>query len=296
MADISGSSALYNDFGNTEAVRQVGECLDTIAVIVEQKGGTSIRSKGDDILAFFDDTSAALEAACVMLSQQMIGTSLAIHLGATFGKVIRAREDIFGDSVNTAARLSSLAKSGELLVSDSFFEQLPAADRHRLQPLDSVTFKGKDAATRVFTLLDQDTSMRTIISKSHARADQHEVTPKVPTVTVELKYADKTFAGPERMTLSLGRSADNDVVIDQPWISREHAKILVRRGKVQLTDQSSSGTFVSVQQGHEFLLKRETVLLAGTGTISPGTPSAAPEAQVIHYQVTVSKPIAADPD
>ena len=296
MADISGSSALYNDFGNTEAVRQVSQCLDNIAAIVEQKGGTSIRSKGDDILAFFDDTSAALEASCVMLSQQMIGTSLAIHLGATYGNVIRARDDIFGDSVNTAARLSSLAKSGELLVSDSFVEQLPMSDRHRLQPLDSVTFKGKDAATRVYTLMDQDISMRTVISKSHSPIDEHIAKTTAPAVIVTLRYADKTFAGPERMTLSLGRSTDNDVVIDRPWISREHAKIQVRRGKVQLTDQSSSGTFVSVQQDHEFLLKRETVLLAGIGTISLGMPSGAPEAQIIHYEVTVSKPVAADPD
>jgi class 3 adenylate cyclase len=296
MADISGSSALYNDIGDTEAARRVGECLDNVAAIIERNGGICISSKGDDILATFDDTSAALEASCAMLSQQITGSSLAIHVGATFGNIVRARDDIFGDSVNTAARLSSLAKPGELLVSESFIEQLPSIDRRRLHPLDSVTFKGKDAATGIYTLLDEDTSMRTVIGKNHTPIDIRKIKRTAPAVSLTLRYADKTFDCPERMALSLGRSADNDVVIEQPWISREHANFQVRRGKVQLTDQSTLGTFVSVHPGYEFLLKRETALLIGTGTISPGIPPTAPEAQVIHYEVIVSQPDAADSD
>lgn len=296
MADISGSSALYNDIGDSEAVRRVGECLDNMTTVIERTGGTCISSKGDDILAIFPDASAALEASRAMLSQQMNGASLALHIGATFGNIIRARDDIFGDSVNTAARLSALAKSGELLVSENFVERLPSADRHQLFPLDSVTFKGRDAATKIYTLLDEDASMRTVISKNIAPTDIRREKRAAPAVTLTLRYTDKTFACSERKVLSIGRSPENNVVIERPWISREHAKLHVRRGKVQLTDQSSSGTFVSAQPGYEFLLKRETVLLAGVGTISLGIPPSSPEAQVIYYEVTVSQPATADSD
>jgi len=290
MADISGSSMLYDEIGDTDALRLVGICLDNMVAIVEREGGTFIRSKGDDVLAIFTDASDALEASRAMLSQQMIGPSLAIHVGATFGHVIRARDDIFGDSVNTAARLSSLAKPGELLVSDSLFERLPKTGQRRLDPLDTITFKGKGTSTRIYTLLEEGTLVRTVVSKNHTPVDTRNEKRATPAVTVTLRYADKTFACPERMTLSIGRSADNDVVIEQPWISREHAKLRVRRGKVQLTDLSSSGSFVSVQPGYEFLLKRETVLLAGSGTISPGLPPSAPEAEVIHFEVAIPQP------
>ena len=118
MADISGSSALYDNVGDADALRQVGICLDNMAAIVADEGGTVIRSKGDDVLAIFTDPVAALEASRAILALKITGqTALAIHVGATFGNVIRARDDIFGDSVNTAARLSSMAKSGELLAS-----------------------------------------------------------------------------------------------------------------------------------------------------------------------------------
>lgn len=293
MADISGSSALYEDVGDTNALRLVGICLDNLRAIVEREGGTFIRSKGDDVLAIFADVSDALKASRAMLARQLTGPSLAIHMGASFGHVIRARDDLFGDSVNTVARLSSLAKPGELLASDRFVERLPESDQRRMQLLDTITFKGKDVPTRIYTMLEEGTLVRTVIENNKTPSDPAGKKRTSPAVTVTLRYADKTYDCPERRTLSIGRSADNDVVIAQPWISREHAKLRVRRGKVQLSDQSSSGSFVTVQTGYEFQLKRETVLLTGSGTISPGLPPSAPEAEVIHYEVTILQPVPA---
>ncbi len=297
MADISGSSALYDDVGDADALRQVGVCLDNLMAIVEREGGTFIRSKGDDVLAIFADPVAALVASRAMLALKMTDqSSLAIHVGATFGNVIQARDDIFGDSVNTAARLSSMAKPGELLASDSFVERLPEADRRCMHPLDTITFKGKDAATGIFALLEQGTQLRTVVGKSPVVTDARKVSRPAPAVTVTLLYADQAFACPERKTLSIGRASDNDIVIEHPWISRKHANIQVRRGKVQLSDQSTSGSFVSTQDGYEFLLKRETVLLTGSGTISPGVPATAPEAEIIRYEVSFGQPASAAMD
>lgn len=295
MADISGSSALYDDVGDTDALRQVGTCLDDMIAIVEREGGTFIRSKGDDVLAIFTDTCAALEASRAMLSQKTTG-ALSIHVGASFGNVIRARDDIFGDSVNIAARLGAMAKPGELLASDSFVEQLPEDERRRMHPLDTITFKGKDTATGIFTLLAEGSQLRTVIGKSPAVTDARYEARQAPAVTVTLQYANRNFDCLDRKTVSIGRSSDNDIVIEHPWISREHAKITVRRGKVQLTDQSSSGSFVATQDGYEFLLKRETVLLTGSGTISPGVPATAPEAEVIRYEVAIGRPVPAGMD
>ena len=289
MADISGSSALYDDVGDTDALRQVGKCLDDMIAIVEREGGTFIRSKGDDVLAIFSDPCTALEASRAMLSQKTPG-ELSIHVGASFGNVIRARDDIFGDSVNIAARLSAMAKPGELLASDSFVEQLPEDVRLRMNPLDTITFKGKDTATGIFTLLAEGSQLRTVIGKSPAATDARQVERPVPAVTVTLTYGDQTFVCLDRKTVAIGRSSENDIVIEHPWVSREHAKIVVRRGKVQLTDQSSSGSFVSAQDDYEFLLKRETVLLTGSGMISPGLPATAPEAELIRFEVMVGQP------
>ena len=75
MADISGSSALYEDVGDTNALRLVGICLGNLRIIVEWEGGTFISSRCDDVLAIFADAAAGLKASRAMLSQQMTGPS-----------------------------------------------------------------------------------------------------------------------------------------------------------------------------------------------------------------------------
>jgi adenylate cyclase len=71
----------------------------------------------------------------------------------------------------------------------------------------------------------------------------------------------------------------------RPWISRKHAVVTVRDGKVMLGDRSSSGTYVSISGGHELLLRRETIMLTGNGVISPAIHPARPEADLIDFEI-----------
>src|SRR5262249_22733469 len=108
LADITGSTPLYEEVGDAAALGQIGESLERLRSIVTEEGGTFLRSKGDDVLCLFADPCSALRAARRMLSQQSTG-SLAIHAGVHFGPVIHAHDDIFGDAVNLTARLAAIA-------------------------------------------------------------------------------------------------------------------------------------------------------------------------------------------
>jgi len=46
----------------------------------------------------------------------------------------------------------------------------------------------------------------------------------------------------------------------------------MKAGKLVLTDRSTSGTYVKSEAGREIQLKRETVMLADSGQISPALP------------------------
>jgi predicted component of type VI protein secretion system len=61
-----------------------------------------------------------------------------------------------------------------------------------------------------------------------------------------------------------------DVVISDPRASRTHAKIERRRDRFVLVDMSSNGTFVTFQGEAEFVLKREEVILRGSGQVAFG--------------------------
>jgi hypothetical protein len=211
---------------------------------------------------------------------------LAIHAGVHFGAVIRTSNDIFGDAVNLTARLAATAKPGEVLVSQAFVDQLPESDTCNLRILDSITFKGKSAATRVYSLLEADADPRTemALGPDSGQTRLRERRP-VADVTVTLRYGDLTVHCKDRTSLSIGRATDCDVVIAQLWVSREHATVAVRRGKVQFEDRSTAGTYVSTHDGHELFMRRESMFLTGSGTISPAVRPTDARAALIHYEV-----------
>jgi len=285
LADITGSTPLYEEVGDAAALRQIAGCVDRLQAIVQQHDGKFLRSKGDDVLCTFNDPSSALRAVRRMLSVQSRG-SLAIHAGIHFGQVIHARGDIFGDAVNLTARLASLAKSGEVLISRSFVDRLPEADAKSLRVLDTITFKGKSESTEVYSLVQDDTTLRTqaAIGRGFGQTRMlHQLA--TPELSVTLRYKEQTQSCEEGASFTIGRSPACDLVIGQPWVSRTHATVSVRYGKVQLEDSSSSGTYVTTRDGDEFFMRRETMILPGSGTISPALRPAEETAEVIHFSV-----------
>jgi len=88
---------------------------------------------------------------------------------------------------------------------------------------------------------------------------------------LELRHGARTFElNAHSPALTLGRDAQSDVVIADPLASRLHARIERRRDKFVLVDQSSNGTFVTVDGEHELQLRREEMILRRRGSISFG--------------------------
>ncbi len=82
--------------------------------------------------------------------------------------------------------------------------------------------------------------------------------------------------------VTLGRALDNDVVIDDPRVSRHHAQLRVRQGRYVLYDTGSSGgTFVNNQPMSEVVLNAGDVIsLAGTQIIFGEDAPTPPQPQV----------------
>lgn len=285
LADITGSTPLYEAVGDASALRQIADCVDRLQDITRKHGGHFLRSKGDDVLCTFDKPSAALGAVRQMLSAQSRG-ALAIHAGIHFGQVIHARGDIFGDAVNLTARLASLAKAGEVLISRSFVDRLPEADLRSLRVLDTITFKGKSVSTEVYSLLQDDTTLRTEAAFGRGFGQTRMIHQQAaPELKVALRHGDLMQFCEEGASFSIGRSPGCDLVIGQPWVSRKHATLSVQQGKVQLEDSSSSGTYVTTGEGDEYFMRRETMILIGSGTISPALRPTEETAEVIHFSL-----------
>lgn len=286
LADISGSTSLYEAVGDTQAQRLIGRELMRLQAAIDDEGGVCIRQKGDDVLGYFVEPRKAFRAVRAMLSRP-VDHVLRVHGGLHYGPIVLTGGDIFGEAVNLTARLAALANADEALLSRSLFDQLPKRDAAALRPLDRIRLKGVSSPIEVYSFVHGDDAMQTQIFVGAAEP-RGGVEPWLPAneVTVILTHGHDSQRCGESESMLIGRSSECSIVLSRPWISRKHAVVTVRDGKVILGDRSSSGTYVAIGGGHELLLRRETIMLTGTGVISPAIHPARPEADLIGFEVS----------
>lgn len=86
-------------------------------------------------------------------------------------------------------------------------------------------------------------------------------------------------------TLTVGRRGLSDIVIKSGMVSRLHARIELRNVSFSLTDQSSNGTYIADSAGTTRLVRNDTHVLTGTGTISFGINPATSRPHLVRYAV-----------
>jgi hypothetical protein len=202
--------------------------------------------------------------------------------------VIFDRGGIFGDVVNVAARMQSIAKPGEIITTETVYEQLPDAERRQVRLLDTQTLKGKSEPMNIYAVFKEDTQVTYYVGED----GKHTVRPKNvfddsgPKVNVTLEFGDRTIVRRDGSPgFHIGRAGSCDLIIDEPCVSRDHALLTVRRGKVLLTDMSSTGTWISQADGDAVLLRRDVMQLASDGVISLGLRPRENGPTMIHYRL-----------
>ena len=131
LADVVGYSRLMNiDEENTHV--RLADCIKTlIEPTVASYEGRVIRSKGDGLLIEFDSAVAAVNCAvdiqhglAVRQDAAIDNRKLRLRIGINSGDVIVHENDIYGNSVNIAARLEALAEPGGISVTAAVRDQL----------------------------------------------------------------------------------------------------------------------------------------------------------------------------
>jgi class 3 adenylate cyclase len=266
FADVSGSTQLYEQLGDAKALATMSRCLDMARDSATSYGGRLVKTIGDEVMIVFPTADMAAIAA-VDIQEKMLALAhteqlrLAFRIGFHFGGAIERDGDVFGDSVNTAARLVGLAKAGQIITSDATAKTLPAYLRSQLRELDVATVKGKQQDIGLVELL------------WHMTADLTTVAPRplVQAAELELRHGDATIRlTAQTSAITLGRDPQNDLVINDRRASRLHARIERRRDKFALIDASVNGTYVTIDGDREFLVHRQELLLQGKGRMSFG--------------------------
>ncbi|MDO9214584.1 MAG: adenylate/guanylate cyclase domain-containing protein [Methylococcales bacterium] len=161
FADICGSTSLYDNIGDDLARHFTANCIKTMSSQIAPYKGTLIKTIGDEIMCTFPDAKAALNAACAMQnavknSREDSKQPLSIRIGFHYGVVICEADDVFGDTVNVAARVAGIAKTDQIMTTAATFAALPATLQNQTRPFKSTNLKGKQDQCEIYWVLWQE--------------------------------------------------------------------------------------------------------------------------------------------
>ncbi|WIY24790.1 adenylate/guanylate cyclase domain-containing protein [Parasedimentitalea psychrophila] len=281
IADVSNSTPLYERVGAQVAFSRIRLRVEELRVQVCKAQGVFVHSKGDDILAFFQNADAAVKVAEIAIARQSEG-ALKVHAGVSWGNMLLLPSDLYGVPVNIASRLASLAKPHEVLVYGTCFKQLSRPVRETLREVDVLRLKGSTDGKVVYSHVAEDPSGRTANFISRPGKT-------IKSTDISLKHKTHVKWLTEGGELTFGRASDCDLVVSAPWVSRRHATISVVNGIVEFRDHSTLGSYLRMAQSTETVLRRTSVTLTGTGLISLGAPILQSTEAIIEFSLAGSE-------
>jgi class 3 adenylate cyclase len=282
FADISGSTVMYEQLGDSAAQQIAADYLGLLTNIAAEFQGAVIKTIGDEVMCAFPTADLAVQAA-VKMQEEVTWKGLAnqakvrIKVGFHSGDVIQAQDDLFGDAVNVAAHIAAQAKAFQVLTSKTTAAALAADWQAKTRFVDSTAFKGAGRQIELYEVLwgqaDDLTITGGVMQQPHTRPAQ-----------LKLRYGDRLVQLDESHgCVTIGRGDHNDLVVPDTGVSRLHARIEYRRGRFILIEQSTNGSRVVTEEGKRVELHRDQIPLEGKGTITlaPRASTGAPSA--IHF-------------
>lgn len=282
FADISGSTSLYEKFGDATAQSQIGARLEKISAAVVTAGGWVIKSIGDELMCAFHDPLAAVQVSRavheLMESEAgMGGIRLTTRIGIHYGPAISKDNDLFGDAVNVAARVTALTKAQQTLTTEQTIDALKPEQRTQTRMLDRRQVKGKDEFLVLHEVLWQQENLTELHSNRTYGAS-------AAAQCLVLTYQDNSrIVTPGSGSFVIGRDTGCHLQLATTMASRQHGKIEHRMGKFIFVDHSANGTYVRMPDISSLFLHREEVPLFGTGALSCGEKMRDDNPHLIHF-------------
>src|SRR5712692_6380872 len=160
-ADVEGYSRLMGE-DEAATVQTLTLYRTVIQTQVQEHRGRVVDSPGDNVLADFASVVDAVQCAVAFQSELSIKNTalpserrMKFRVGINLGDIIVDGERIYGDGVNIAARLESLAPGGGICIAGSVYEQVKGKLALRYEDLGAQPVKNIAEPVRVYRMREE---------------------------------------------------------------------------------------------------------------------------------------------
>ena len=162
MADLAGYTALTETHGSLSAAETVEKYLQIVQESIV--GDCWLHEQtGDEVMVISPSADHLLATAKNIVRASISEDNfLMVHGGLHFGKAIKRNSRYFGTTVNVAARITSLARSGTVLSTRDFLDALDQKNRLQFEAMGKKNFKNLREPIEVFELASVNNPHHTI--------------------------------------------------------------------------------------------------------------------------------------
>jgi TolB-like protein/class 3 adenylate cyclase/Tfp pilus assembly protein PilF len=151
FADMTGYTAMMQE--NESLAREKRRKLKTVLdESIKKFDGRTLQYYGDGSLSIFNSAIAAVNSALMMQQLLLQSPKVDVRIGIHTGDVIIEEDAIYGDGVNLASRIESLASPGSILISEKVFDEIKNQDEIRSVELGYFELKNVKLPIRVHAI------------------------------------------------------------------------------------------------------------------------------------------------
>lgn len=189
MADLSGYTAMTEIHGANSAV----SLIDKYLAIVKKSlvGSSRLHERVGDEMIIVADTAEDLAYTATFLFEHAYEEKqfLPLHAGIHYGPIIKKDGDYYGTTINTAARITSVAEKGKIVCSAEFLKQLPDGHPYVVKNKGIHTFKNLMQQVELFEM----SCCIEYLSRKYVIDPVCHMLIKTPATAVQLEHEGETY-------------------------------------------------------------------------------------------------------
>ena len=144
--------------------------------IVEELNGRILKEMGDGLMAVFETASEAVTAALRIQEKVQEANEYKLRIGIHVGEVIVEQDDIFGDGVNIASRIQTIAEPGSIYISESVYGNISNKPALASRFVKEEKLKNVQQPVKVFEVIqNRKQNIPAILNIHNQRPDAGEV-------------------------------------------------------------------------------------------------------------------------